>query len=79
MSRRSGEAAKAEPDTLMKYLEYSLSVLLAMLLLGGLVAWTHADYAGNTARFSCRAGKASPAVTMKGLVVYPRCYPGKRS
>lgn len=63
----------------MKYQEYTVSVLLAMLLLGVLAAWTHADYAGDTARFSCRAGKASPAVTMKGMTVYPRCGAGKRS
>jgi hypothetical protein len=63
----------------MKNFEYLLSVMLAMLLLGTLAAWTHADYAGNEARFSCRPGKSSPAVTMKGMVVYPRCTPAKRS
>jgi hypothetical protein len=62
----------------MKHLEYVLSVLIALAVLGSIAAWTHADYAENTARFSCRAGKPSPAVTMKGMVIYPRCAPGKR-
>ncbi len=62
----------------MKYSEYLLSVLLAFALLGSVAAWTHADYADNTARFACRAGKPTPAVTMKGMVVYPRCVSGKR-
>jgi hypothetical protein len=62
----------------MKFLEYVLSVLLALALLGGTAVWTRADYAENTARFSCRAGKPSPAVTMKGMVIYPRCISGKR-
>jgi hypothetical protein len=62
----------------MKYLEYVLSVLIALAVLGSIAAWTHADYAENTARFSCRAGKPSPAVTMKGMVIYPRCVSWKR-
>ena len=63
----------------MKYTDYIVSVILAFVLLGALVAWTRADYSGDTARFACRAGKAAPAVTMKGMVIYPRCAPGKRS
>lgn len=63
----------------MKHFEYVLSVLLALVLLSGIVVWTHADYAGDQARFSCRPGKTSPAVTMKGMVVYPRCVSAKRS
>ena len=62
----------------MRSTEYVLSVMMALALLGTLAAWTHADYAGDEARFACRPGKASPAVTMKGMVVYPRCA-GKRS
>jgi hypothetical protein len=62
----------------MKLLEYMLSVLFALVLLGGVAVWTHADYAGDQARFSCRPGKPSPAVTMKGLVVYPSCSSAKR-
>ena len=62
----------------MKTLEYVLSVFLALVLLVGIAAWTHADYAEGQARFSCRPGKTAPAVTMKGLVVYPRCISTKR-
>ena len=62
----------------MKSFEYLLSVFLAMMLLAGMAAWTHSDYNGDEARFSCRPGKASPAVTMKGMTVYPRCAGGKR-
>ena len=62
----------------MKYLEYVLSVLIALALLGGAAVWTHADYADNTARFACRAGKPSPAVTLKGMVIYPKCTSAKR-
>jgi hypothetical protein len=61
----------------MKFIEYMLSVMVALLLLGTFAAWTHADYAGDEARFGCRPGKPTPAVTMKGMVVYPRCM-GKR-
>jgi hypothetical protein len=64
----------------MKLTEYTLSVVMALLLLATVAAWTHADYAGDeAARFSCRPGQASPAVTLKGMVVYPRCGGGKRS
>lgn len=63
----------------MKALEYVISVVAAILILAGAVAWSNADYAGDTVRFSCRKGGPNPAVTMKGLVVYPRCVSGKRS
>ena len=63
----------------MKSTEYALSLVMALLLLGTIAAWTHADYAGDEARFSCVPGKSSPAVTMKGMIVYPRCAGGKRS
>jgi hypothetical protein len=62
----------------MTNVEYVLSVLLALVLLGGLAAWAHADYAGDEVRFSCRPGQTSPAVMMKGMVVYPACAPAKR-
>jgi hypothetical protein len=62
----------------MKHIEYVLSVILALVLLGGMAVWTQADYAVDQARFSCRPGKASPAVTMKGMVLFPRCAAGKR-
>jgi len=63
----------------MKNFEYLLSVFLALVLLSGIAAWTHADYAGDEARFSCRPSKTTPAVTMKGMVIYPRCTSAKRS
>jgi hypothetical protein len=53
-------------------------VTLAMVLLGGIAVWTHVDYSVDEARFSCRPGKSTPAVTMKGMVVYPRCWAVKR-
>jgi hypothetical protein len=62
----------------MKTLEYMLSVTLALVVLGGIAAWTHAEYSGDQARFSCRPGKYAPAVTMKGMVIYPRCSAAKR-
>lgn len=62
----------------MKSTEYVLSLVMALLLLGSITAWTHADYAGDEARFACRPGKSSPPVTMKGMIVYPRCG-GRRS
>jgi hypothetical protein len=62
----------------MKYLEYVLSVLIALALLGGAAVWTHADYTDNTVRFACRAGKPSPAITLKGMVIYARCASTKR-
>lgn len=68
---------KSTVSNTMKLTEYALSLVMALLLLGTVAAWTHADYAGDQARFSCRPGKPSPAVTMKGMVVYPRCI-GKR-
>ena len=46
---------------------------MALLLLGTIAVWTQADYAGDQARFACAKGKSSPAVTMKGMIVYPRC------
>jgi hypothetical protein len=61
----------------MKSIEYAVSLGMALLLLGTIAVWTHVDYAGEQARFSCRPGKSSPAVTMKGMIVYPRCV-GKR-
>jgi hypothetical protein len=57
----------------MRKLEYLLSVAMAVLLLGVMVAWTQAtDLAGETA-LSCRSGKATSAVILKGMSIYPRC------
>jgi hypothetical protein len=74
-----GAVTGREGQMHMKNVEYVLSLILALVLLSGIAAWTHADYASSEARFSCRPGKASPAVTMKGMVVYPRCAAAKRS
>ena len=63
----------------MRKLEYVLSVLMALLVLGGLVAWTQAStHAGETA-LSCRPGKSANAVVLRGMSIYPRCPGGKRS
>ena len=51
---------------------------MALLVLGGMVAWTQAsDLAGETA-LSCRAGKVANPVVMKGMSIYTRCPGGKR-
>jgi hypothetical protein len=62
----------------MRHLEYVLSVTLALVLLSGLAAWTQADYVAEQVRLACRSGKPTPAVTLKGMVVYPRCSGWKR-
>jgi len=61
----------------MKHFEYALSVIVAALVLGGAIAWTHATQPDERA-MSCRPGTSSPAFVMKGMSVYPRCAPGKR-
>jgi hypothetical protein len=62
----------------MRKLEYVLSVGMALLLLGGMVAWTQAtDLAGETA-VSCRSGRAVNPVVLKGLSIYTKCPVGKR-
>ncbi|HUE86060.1 MAG TPA: hypothetical protein VMO26_08280 [Vicinamibacterales bacterium] len=63
----------------MRKLEYVLSVMLALFVLGGLVAWTQASYNADRHAFSCRPGKASAPVFLKGMSVYPRCPGGKQS
>jgi hypothetical protein len=61
----------------MPRLEYLLSILLAMAILGGAVAWTHATHEPDNARLSCRSGAQGPGFALKGMSVYPRCG-GKR-
>ena len=62
----------------MRKLEYLLSVVMALLVLGGMIAWAQAStHAGDTA-LSCRPGKAQEAVVLKGLSVYPSCPGAKR-
>jgi hypothetical protein len=62
----------------MRKLEYALSVAMALLVLGGMVAWTQAsDLAGETA-VSCRSGRAVSPVIVKGMSIYTKCPVGKR-
>jgi hypothetical protein len=77
--RRTGTAIALEVLT-MRTLEYAFSVALALLVLGGMVAWTQASqHAGETA-LSCKPGKAASPVVLKGMSIYPRCPgAGKRS
>lgn len=63
----------------MRKLEYFLSVLLALLVLGGLVTWTQVSQSGDRRAFSCRPGKPSAPVFVKGMSIYPRCPGGKQS
>jgi hypothetical protein len=62
----------------MRKIEYVLSVLLALLLLGGAAAWTHATQTSDSTALSCRPGRAAAPVFLKGMSVYPRCPGGKR-
>lgn len=62
----------------MRKIEYCLSVAMALVVVGGLVAWTQAtDLAGEIA-LSCRTGKASSPVVLKGMSISPRCPAAKR-
>ncbi len=62
----------------MRKLEYILSVLLALFVLGGLMVWTQASQASGRTALSCRSGKALPPVVLKGMSIY-RCPAGKTS
>jgi hypothetical protein len=57
----------------MRTVEYALSVLVALLVLAGLVAWTQASGSLETMAVACRSGKPAPALSLKGLAVLPRC------
>jgi hypothetical protein len=61
----------------MKRAEYFLSLLLALLVLAGVAAWTQAARTEETA-LSCRPGRAAAPVFLKGMSIYPRCPGGKR-
>ncbi|MBA3272197.1 MAG: hypothetical protein H0T71_16955 [Acidobacteria bacterium] len=61
----------------MKRLEYVLSVMLALLLLGGTIAWTQATTNRTETALSCKPGRATLPVVLKGMSVYPRCPRGK--
>jgi hypothetical protein len=74
----TGGTAIALEVNAMRKLEYLLSVGMALLLLGGMVAWTQAsDLTGETA-LSCRSGKVAAPVVLKGMSIYTRCPAGKR-
>jgi hypothetical protein len=62
----------------MKRIEYLLSVLVALLVLGGFAAWTGATGNHEETALSCRPGRAAAPVFLKGMSVYPRCPGGKR-
>jgi hypothetical protein len=62
----------------MRKLEYVLSVAMALLVLGGMVAWTQASTDSGKTALSCQPGKAADAVVLKGMSLYPRCPGGKR-
>ena len=62
----------------MRKLEYVLSVALALSVLGGMVAWMQASEGGSATALSCKAGRVSTPVVLKGMSVYPKCPAGKR-
>jgi hypothetical protein len=62
----------------MKRIEYLLSVLLALLILGGTIAWTQASHSSEETALSCRPGRAAAPVFLKGMSIYPKCPGGKR-
>jgi hypothetical protein len=62
----------------MRKLEYVLSVFMALLVLGGMVAWTQATTEAGETALSCQPGKAANAVVLRGMSLYPRCPGGKR-
>jgi hypothetical protein len=61
----------------MRTVEYLLSVMLSLLVLTGVIAWTQASTRPIT-EVACRSGHVSPAVSVKGMSVYPRCPGGRR-
>ena len=61
----------------MRKLEYFLSVLMALGLVGGLTAWTHATGLAGEIAVSCRAGKVPSPVVLKGMSLTPPCPAGK--
>ena len=62
----------------MKKVEYVLSVIGALLLLGGTIVWTQAGTRHGDATLSCKPGRAAAPVFLKGMSVYPGCPGGKR-
>ena len=62
----------------MRKLEYIFSLAMALLVLGGMIAWTQASELPGETALSCRPGKATSAVVFKGMSLYPKCPGGKR-
>ena len=62
----------------MRNAEYVLSVVLALLVLSDMVAWTQANQNRLSTALSCRPGHSAAPVMLKGMSVYPRCPGGKR-
>lgn len=61
---------------LMK-VEYLLSVLFALLAIGGAVAWTQASDGRDPSQLACGPDRAARPAYFKGMSVY-RCRTGKR-
>jgi hypothetical protein len=62
----------------MRNLEYTFSLALALLVLGGMIAWTQASQPAGETALSCKPGRVADAVVLKGMSIYPRCPAGKR-
>ena len=62
----------------MRKTEYVVSLVLALLVLSGMIAWTQASQLGSTTALSCRPGHSAAPVVLKGMSVSPRCPGGKR-
>lgn len=62
----------------MRKTEYVLSVMLALLVLTGMIAWTQASQHGSATALSCRPGRSAAPVILKGMSLYPKCPGAKR-
>jgi len=57
----------------MLSIEYLTSLLVALLILAGTVAWTQASARGSEAALSCPPGRELAPVSLKGMTIYPGC------
>ena len=62
----------------MRKIEYVLSLVLALLVLTGMIAWTQATQPTDATALSCRPGRSAAPVVLKGMSLYPRCPGAKR-
>ena len=62
----------------MRKTEYVVSLVLALLVLSGMIAWTQVSQQGSATALSCRPGHSAAPVVLKGMSVSPRCPGGKR-